>query len=92
MRYFLDISQLFSIYCFPQVVQVSCSEEESFAMTEISGDEIQVLDHDQESGDHQVRIGGEPVENNQERIEEEIIQGGDREPGEENVNTGDHEY
>ena len=51
---------------------MSCSEEESFGITDISDDEIQVLDHDEESGGHQVRIGGKPFENNQGRVEETV--------------------
>ena len=73
MRYFL--SQLFSIYRFLQVVHVSCSEDESFGITDISDDEIQVLDHEEESGGHQVRIGGKPFEYNQERVEERLQEG-----------------
>ena len=72
------ICQLASVYVLLQVVHVSCSEEESFGITDISDDEIQVLDHDEESGGHQVRIGGKPFEKSQGRIEETIQ--GDTEP------------
>ena len=53
---------------------MSCSEEESYGITDISDDEIQVLDHDKESGGHQVRIGGKPFETSQ-RLVEENLQG-----------------
>ena len=72
MRWARHIWFLCTVNTLLQVVQVSCSEEESYGITDISDDEIQVLDHDKESGDHQVRIGGKPFETIQRMVEENL--------------------
>ena len=66
---------------------MSGSEEESFGITDISDDEIQVLDQDEESRGRQVRIGGKPFENNQGQVEETVQD--DTEPVVEHIQTGE---
>ena len=54
---------------------MSCSEEESFGITDISDDEIQVVDYDEGSrGGGQVRIGGKPFEISRQR-DEQVLPG-----------------